>query len=107
NCLGMAAAIKALLEIAHMHAEIMDKFTETVSALFRLSGMDLVPQVPGEESAAPTPALDDEGEPCLDRLPRVAAEQNAGRMFEHAAILLVVGMPAPVAPHPECVERRE
>lgn len=75
--LGMAAAIEALFEAAHMLAEIMDEFTEPIGALFRLTWMYLIPQVPREEDAATAPALDSKGQSRLDRLPALLAEQNA------------------------------
>src|SRR3712207_4859198 len=103
----MAPAIEPALQRPDMLAQVMDELAEAICRIPRLSRMDLVPEVPGEERSAAAPSLDHETETGLDGLAGAAAEQELGRVSERPAVQSVVGMPVPTQPRPGCVERRE
>jgi hypothetical protein len=51
-----------------MMAQVMDELAKAVGTLFCLRGVDLIPEIPGKEHAAPAAAFNGRGEVRLDGL---------------------------------------
>ena len=88
-------------------AEVMDELAKAIRTLLSLSRVDLIPEIPSEERAAPTPTLDRKGKSVLDGFAGVRAQQEAGGMPKGSTIPAVVRVMLPVQPGPERVERCE
>jgi len=102
--LGMGAAEGAAFDGADVVAEVGDEVDEGLGGHFGLGGVDLVPEVPGEEGSGRAPALGGEGEAGFDGGAHGGGEEGTGGVFERAAAGAVVGMVVEFEPHPEGVE---
>ena len=96
-----------MLQPAHVGAQVGDEPREGLRAAFGLRGMDLVPQVPGEQGPRPAPPLDHEAQPPLDRDADFGRQQRARGAVQRTAVRDRVRVVAEMEPHPEGVEGRE
>ena len=69
--------------------------------------MDLIPQIPREESSARAPSFDCERPTPLHSVPRFRAGEELAGFRAGAAVRPIVWMMVPAPPHPEGVEGRE
>jgi hypothetical protein len=105
--LRVGTAVQAPFKLSYMPGQVRDEVAPGRTAILRLRRMDLVPQVPGEQRARAAPALHREGEPALDELAGLRAEQDPRRARQRPAIRDVVGVVLPAQPGPEGIEGGE